>query len=144
MVMRMMLSSLLSRTSFLSLQYIKLIYRRESDENIFEGLEVDEDTKTELISYVKRRLAPQPVKIRGDIEVTCFQYEGIDAIKEALLEGESLSTADSQVVIRLIAPPMYVVTCMTLDKDAGIEQLNNAIEKIATSIRSKGYGGTLE
>ena len=142
--MRMMLSSLLSRTSFLSLQYIKLIYRRESDENIFEGLEVDEDTKTELISYVKRRLAPQPVKIRGDIEVTCFQYEGIDAIKEALLEGESLSTADSQVVIRLIAPPMYVVTCMTLDKDAGIEQLNNAIEKIATSIRSKGYGGTLE
>lgn len=115
------------------------IYISESpDDDIFEGLEVDEDTKTAVVSYVKRRLAPQPVKIRADIEVTCFTYEGIDAIKEALLEGESKSVAEAPVKIKLIAPPMYVMTTMTLDKEIGVETLNTAIEAIAVLIRAKG------
>ena len=111
----------------------------DSDENIFEGMNIDDETKEAVVSYVRRRLAPQPVKVRSDIEVTCFTYEGIDAIKEALLEGEAKSVKDAPVKIKLIAPPMYVMTTMTLDKDVGIETLNAAIEAIGTSIRSKGY-----
>jgi len=49
----------------------------DSDENIFEGINIDEETKTAVVTYVKRRLAPQPVKVRSDIEVTCFTYEGM-------------------------------------------------------------------
>jgi translation initiation factor 2 subunit 1 len=101
-------------------------------------LNVDEDTKKAVVTYVKRRLAPQPVKIRADIEVTCFTYEGIDAIKEALLEGESLSVSEAPVKIKLIAPPMYVMTTMTLDKEIGVATLNKAIEAIAVLIRAKG------
>ena len=26
----------------------------------------------------------QPFRVRADVEVTCFKYEGIDAIREAL------------------------------------------------------------
>jgi translation initiation factor 2 subunit 1 len=110
----------------------------DSEEDIFEGLGIDENTKASIISYVKRRLAPQPVKIRSDIEVTCFTYDGIDAIKEALLEGEKKSVKDAPVKLKLIAPPMYVMTTMTLDKDIGLETLNSAIEAIGTSIRAKG------
>jgi translation initiation factor 2 subunit 1 len=73
--------------------------------------------------------------------VTCFTYDGIDAIKESLLEGESTGTNES-VVIKLIAPPMYVMTTITLDREQGIQTLTAAIEKIATLIRSKG--GTLD
>mmetsp|Transcript_2228 Transcript_2228/g.3506 ORF Transcript_2228/g.3506 Transcript_2228/m.3506 type:complete len:343 (+) Transcript_2228:55-1083(+) len=106
--------------------------------DIFQDLDVDEETKTSLLSYIKRRLAPQPVKIRADIEVTCFTYEGIDAIKSALIEGEERGTADSPIKVKLIAPPMYVMTCMTLDKEQGLETMNSAIEVIAASIRGKG------
>ena len=94
--------------------------------------------KTNLLSYIKRRMARQPVKIRSDIEVTCSTYEGIDAIKEALFEGEAQSTSDCPVRIKLIAPPMYVMTCLTLDKDAGIERLNRAVESVGNLIRLKG------
>lgn len=38
----------------------------------------------ELKSYISKRLTPQPTKLRADIEVTCFGYDGIDAIKTAL------------------------------------------------------------
>ena len=50
----------------------------------FADLKVPQDLKDELKTYILRRLAPQPVKIRSDIEVSCFTYEGIDAIREAL------------------------------------------------------------
>lgn len=117
-----------------------LSWHSEAEEgtDIFADLEVDEDVKSALITYIKRRLAPQPVKIRADIEVTCFTYEGIDAIKEALAEGEARGTAEAPVKIKLIAPPMYVMTSMTLDKDLGIEAMNNAIEAIAACIKAKG------
>ena len=35
---------------------------------------------------------PLCVQIRADIEVTCFGYEGIDAIKAALVAGKQCST----------------------------------------------------
>ena len=44
---------------------------------IFEGIDdVSELSKSQILSYIKRRLSPQPIKIRSDIEVTCFTYEG--------------------------------------------------------------------
>ena len=49
-------------------------YFSGSNDNIFEGLDVDETIKAAITTYIKRRLAPQPVKIRADIEVTCFSY----------------------------------------------------------------------
>ena len=56
-----------------------------------------------------------------------------------IAEGEEKSGADCQVKIKLIAPPMYVMTCMTLDKELGLETMNHCIEVIATTIRAKGY-----
>ena len=92
-----------------------------------------------VVSYVKRKMAPQPVKVRSDIEVTCFEYDGIDAIKGALLAGQEKSTAEAPVKINLIAPPMYVMTCVTVDKDHGVETLNAANEAIRAFITEKGY-----
>ena len=54
-------------------------------------MDITPEIKNDLLTYIKRRLAPQPVKIRADIEVTCFTYEGIDAIKAALGDGEDKS-----------------------------------------------------
>ena len=64
--------------------------------------------------------------------------EGIDAIKAALTEGEAKGTSEAPVKIKLIAPPMYVMTCMTLDKDNGIETMNQSIAAIQACIVAKG------
>lgn len=37
-----------------------------------------------LLKNIKRRMTPQPLKIRADVELTCFQYDGIEHIKSAI------------------------------------------------------------
>ncbi|KAK7518282.1 eukaryotic translation initiation factor-like protein 2 subunit alpha [Phyllosticta citriasiana] len=98
----------------------------------------NEAVKTELQSYIGKRLTPQPTKVRADIEVTCFGYEGIDAIKNALRKAEAKNTEDTQVKVRLVSPPLYVLTSQCLDKSAGISILESAIEEVTTTIRKEG------
>ena len=58
-----------------------------SDPSISDSLDLNEDEWEVLINNINRHLTLQSVKIRADIEVACYGYEGIDAIKEALRVG---------------------------------------------------------
>ena len=100
--------------------------------------DVPSDIIDELKLYIRRRLAPQPIKIRADVEVSCFTYDGIDAIREALFAGIAVGTDNSPIKIRLIAPPIYVLSTMTLEKDSGIALLQKAIDVILEKISAKG------
>ena len=104
----------------------------------FASLDVPADVIDELKLYIRRRLAPQPIKIRADVEVSCFTYDGIDAIRDALFAGIAVGTENSPIKIRLIAPPLYVLSTMTLEKDAGIALLQKSIDVILEKISEKG------
>lgn len=104
----------------------------------FEGIDVPDDLKEEIKTYILRRLAPQPVKIRSDIEVSCFNYEGIDAIREALFAGIAVGTEQSPIKVKLIAPPIYVLSTTTLEKEVGIALLQSSIDTIREKIVAKG------
>ena len=81
---------------------------------------------------------PQAVKVRADIEVGCCAYEGIDAVKNALRAGIACSVEDMPIKINLIAPPLYVVTTTTMDREKGLELLTEALQKIESSIKNSG------
>jgi translation initiation factor 2 subunit 1 len=102
-----------------------------------------EAAKAELISYIGKRLTPQPTKVRADIEVTCFGYDGIDAIKEALRTAEAKNTKETQITVKLVSPPLYVLTSQCLDKSVGIAMLEEAIKDIEKNI-IKNDGGRCE
>ena len=55
--------------------------------DIFEGIELESFLKEKLVCEIKRRLTPQALRIRADFDITCYGYEGIDAIKEAIKAG---------------------------------------------------------
>ena len=69
-----------------------------------------------LMNTIARRLTPQPIKIRADIELTCYTPAGIDAIKKALRAGEKESTDAVPIKARLVAPPLYVLSTNATDK----------------------------
>jgi len=108
-----------------------------TDASVLDPLELDAPLMDALIKNIKRRLTPQPVKVRADIEVTCFHYEGIDAIKAALKKGQSCSTEEAPIAIKLVAPPLYVVVTTSLQKDVGIKALQTAIENIKEEIHKR-------
>lgn len=68
---------------------------------IFGPLDMPEKLREEMMTNIKRRLTPQPVKIRADIDCSCFGYEGIDAVKAALKAGEECSTEDVSIKVRV-------------------------------------------
>lgn len=69
-----------------------------------------------LMSTIARRLTPQPIKLRADIELTCYTPAGIDAIKKALRAGEKESNEAVPIRAKLVAPPLYVLSTNATDK----------------------------
>lgn len=107
------------------------------DPSILDECEIPAEWKEILLCNIRRRLTPQAVKCRADIEVSCYSYEGIDAIKAALKEGLKSSTEEKPIKINLIAPPVYVVTSSSLDRDDGVKLLQDVIDRIKASIESQ-------
>ena len=115
----------------------------------------DEVVKKELIDYISKRLTPQPTKVRSDVEVTCYSYDGIDAVKGALkaaeavsppprkapetdIEGLPMDPTSAPVKVKLVSPPLYVLTSQCLDKQIGLETLRAAIAAIQENITKAG------
>lgn len=117
---------------------------RPSDaDKIFEDIEMSDEVRDQILLNIQRRLTPQPHRIRADIEVTCFAYDGVLAIREALLAGAELNTEEQPLSIKLIAPPLFVLFTQSVDKDGGIAHLQHAIDviKVRASTRRGGREG---
>lgn len=105
---------------------------------IFKDLDVTVEERREAIEYIKQKMTPQPLKIRADIQVTCFKYDGVNAIREGLMAAQAMSTEAVPIRVQLIAAPLYVMQTTTLNKEAGMAALNAAIDACKTAIEAKG------
>jgi len=115
-------------------------------DKVLENIDVQKEIKEELVKNIQRRLTPQPVKLRSDIELTCFGYDGIDAIKAAIRSGEKvgaetaakagdkLLAENCTLKIKLVAPPLYVITATSLDKEQGLALLTSSIAGVKLEI----------
>ncbi|PIA27687.1 hypothetical protein AQUCO_07600095v1 [Aquilegia coerulea] len=95
---------------------------------------ISDDVKDALIKNIRRRMTPQPMKIRADIEMRCFQFDGVLHIKEAMRKAEAAGNKDCPVKIKLVAAPLYVLTTQTLDKEQGLLVLTNAVQACTDAI----------
>ncbi|TVU37104.1 hypothetical protein EJB05_10397 [Eragrostis curvula] len=95
----------------------------------------DTEVKETLLKIVRRRMTPQPLKIRADVEMKCFHYDGVLHIKEAMRKAEAAGNKmDCPVKMKLVAAPLYILTTQTLDKEKGISALNNAVKACSKAI----------
>lgn len=99
-----------------------------------ERMILEDHVQKALIKDIRRRMTPQPLKIRADVEITCFGYDGIEHIRKALRAAEAVSTEDCAVKVSLVASPLYVFTTQTADKNVGVEAITKAISASTVSI----------
>lgn len=100
---------------------------------------VPQSTLNILTATIARRLTPQPIKLRADIELTCYTPAGIDAIKKALRAGERQSSEAVPIKAKLVAPPLYVLSTNATDKVCIISSsIGNTIRLIWDVVRCGG------
>jgi len=100
--------------------------------------DIAEKLKADIEINLRRRLITHALRMRAKVDVSCFEFEGIDAIKAALAEGLRASTSDCEVKIKLISHPLFMLTCICQEKSLGMNTLDEAMEKIKKSIESAG------
>mmetsp|Transcript_97764 Transcript_97764/g.315626 ORF Transcript_97764/g.315626 Transcript_97764/m.315626 type:complete len:336 (+) Transcript_97764:61-1068(+) len=103
---------------------------------------VADKVKADIDLHLRRRLVQQILRLRAKVEVSCSEYEGIDAVKEALLKGMAASKEDCELKINLVAHPLFVLTCTCRDKTQGHGAIEEAMKLIQEDIEKKG--GTFE
>lgn len=80
-------------------------------------------------------MVPKPVKIRADFKLTCYKFDGIEAIKAALIEGERLSTPEIPIKFKIQGSPIYECSTETINKSEGLKLIGDALKVVETSIR---------
>jgi len=103
---------------------------------------VQDKVKADIDVHLRRRLIQQVLRLRAKVEVSCSGYEGIDAVREALMKGLEVSKEECEIKINLVAHPMFVMTCTCRDKVLGNETIEQAMKVIEEAIIKSG--GTFE
>lgn len=120
-----------------------LLHKEFAERRISATTEQDEEALSEAVAFaltkdIQRRMTPQPLKIRADVELTCFEYNGVLSIKSAMRYAENISTEDCKVKMSLVASPLYVLSTQSSERESGISLVDNAIEVLREHITSKG------
>ncbi|CEP18912.1 hypothetical protein [Parasitella parasitica] len=108
-------------------------------DTVFAGLSMSEEVQKELLAIIKRRMTPNPVKIRAQLDLRCTGIDGVNAIKAALKAGEAAGSEDVPVKITYLAAPFYVVTVDSLDKKLGFEVIEKSLEAIKTELEKHAW-----
>ena len=57
-------------------------------ELVYERVNIPEEHREQLLKNIRKKLAAAPIKIRATFDLQCYTYEGIEAIKDSLLEAK--------------------------------------------------------
>ncbi|XP_064604517.1 eukaryotic translation initiation factor 2 subunit 1-like [Liolophura sinensis] len=71
---------------------------------VLDECDIDTETRATLLRVIRLKFAPKLVALRSVVEVTCFTYEGIDAIKRALREGLSVAIDSCPLEVGVTLP----------------------------------------
>lgn len=104
---------------------------------IIDKLNVSQGVKDSLRTQIQRMFTQQELRIHTTFEAEVLGTAGVEALREALVSGYSV-TEEKSLAISVIAPPIYSASLTILGEEAGIEILNKVLEQIKTKIEEVG------
>ena len=110
------------------------------DENVLEGLDMDNKHVKVIYDIIKQRIKPAEVEISGKLKITTYAPNGIDIIKDSLKEAEN--AANNRIRITYLGSGLYQFMLKAADYKEAERIMKNATET-AISIATK-QGGAAE
>jgi translation initiation factor 2 subunit 1 len=109
-------------------------------DQVLGPLNLEQKLYDRVVATVQHKLKAETLKIQADVNVTCFTSEGVDAIRDVLLLGQSVGQQEGGLLVSVyvLAPPTYVMHTLTEDKEAGIAKLNECIEAMKKEMDLRG------
>jgi len=68
-------------------------------EIVFSKITITDKQKEALLSNIHKKMAAAPIKLRSRFNLQCYTYEGIEAIREALLEAKKQTANDQYKLV---------------------------------------------
>ena len=109
------------------------VYKRSESDMINS---IDNEIITLFKSMLQLKFKDEIVNLQGVINICCFESDGVNAIKNALMQGQQVNP---DLSITIISPPYYGLFIKCKDQVAGLADIQLAMDKIRDSIlMSKG------
>lgn len=125
-------------------QPLQILIQAMNDESRLDSLNLDEPTKTKLMSEIRRRFQPKCVKIMSTFEISINDFEGINILKEALSLGKKKSRPEfnidvntSLIQITILGAPVYLLSLETDKEVEGMHLIKEALDEMKNFIESK-------
>lgn len=133
-------------------------YVNTGDDAPLRELDISDGLRKDLLEVFKRKLTPQAIKLKAQVEVSCYEFDGIGAIRDALVAGKDAVDAKMKedkgsameteggeskdgkvnlfetVSIKVLAPPLYEVATSSMGQQAGVDRLNLCLEAMEKAI----------
>ena len=106
-----------------------------NEEDIFAGIAITDDERSELKRILENRIKAEPINCQAIVDLTCYTEEGIDGIKRAAakMRGEC-----PEVSLKYRAAPEYYLTFTTFEMKEGEKVIKRAIESLTRAIETVG------
>lgn len=112
----------------------------EVGEKAFQGLDLTKDCVTTLTEFAKAKIKLEEAKVTGIIELTCFESNGIHAIKEALIKAMHIKKPRRATVNAYVTgAPKYTLEVIAGNYPQAENLLNESIDTALSTIES--YNG---
>ncbi|KEG14731.1 putative elongation initiation factor 2 alpha subunit [Trypanosoma grayi] len=110
-------------------------------EGILGPLNLPQRAQEVLLNTLEHAMRTEITTIHADIEMTCFQCDGVNALREVLLVGRDFKQGQEPnipISVTIVGPPKYRLRAKTELKDEGILRMKEAIETMKIEMAKRG------
>ncbi|KAH9598985.1 S1 domain [Trypanosoma melophagium] len=110
-------------------------------EGILGPLNLPEKVQQVLLTTLEHSMRTEITTIHADIEMTCFQCDGVNALREVLLIGRNFKQNEEPQIpisVTIVGPPKYRLRAKTELKEEGILRMKEAIETMKIEMAKRG------
>jgi translation initiation factor 2 subunit 1 len=116
---------------------------REGAELLLE-IGIPENIASVVERIVKEKIKVPMVKVKGILSLQCPKPDGVNLIRNLLLDAQKLESKESKIHVYVVAPPRYRIVVSAVDYKEAEGILNKSTETLIKRIEKVGGQGTFK